>query len=143
MSSKKQLFILDENLSAILKEFLPREARTTLECGLRPHAPDDPDVVDLCQRERAILLTADIEFPRHFRRYQRSRNDCCYGLVLLPADEQKQVDVLKRLKAGKLRLKHPKDDVFRFEDVRMDNLLVNLRANPPEISELCDCTWQD
>jgi predicted nuclease of predicted toxin-antitoxin system len=143
MSRKRQPFILDKNLGEGLKNYLPRGARTTVECGLPPHAPDDPDVVDLCQRERAILVTADIEFPKHFRKYQKAHNDCCWGLLLLPAEEQKQINVLKRLAAGKLILKHPKDDIFRFEDVRMDNLLVNLRADPPVIAELCSCEWAD
>jgi hypothetical protein len=143
MSQKKQPFIIDNDLGPGIREYLPRDARTTVECGLPPHAPDDPDVIDLCQREEAILVTADLEFPKHFKKYQKAHNDCCWGLILLPGEEQKQIDVLKRLKAGKLNLKHPRDEIFRFEDVRWDNLLVNLRANPPAIVELCNCEWID
>ena len=143
MSSKKQPFIIDNDLGPAIREFLPKDARTTVECGLPPHAPDNPDVVDLCQREEAILVTADTEFPQHFKKYQKANNACCWGLLLLPGEEQKQIEVLKRLKTGKLQLKHPRDEVFRFEDVRWDNLLVNLRANPPEIAELCSCEWED
>ena len=99
--------------------------------------------MDLCQRENAILITADVEFWKHFQNYQRTHNRCCWGLVLLPGEEQKQVDVLKRVKAGKLALKHPTMRIFSFEDVRHDNLFVNLRANPPEVRELCDCEWMD
>jgi hypothetical protein len=106
-----------------------------------PNAPDDPDVIDLCQREHAILVTADAEFPQHFHRYQKAHNDCCWGLILLPSDELKQIEVLKRIKDGKLILKHPKDEIFKFEHVRMDNLLVDLRTNPPKIAELCECEW--
>jgi hypothetical protein len=73
--------------------------------------------------------------------YQKAHNDCCWGLLLLPDGELKQIDVLTRLRAGKLKLKHPREEIFRFEHVRLDNLLVNLRANPPEIGELCDCEW--
>jgi len=141
MSKKKQPFIIDHNIDADLKPYLPADARTTVECGLRPNAPDYPDVVALCQRENAILVTADAEFPQHFRKYQKEHNDCCWGLVLLPSEELKQIDVLKRIKAGKVKLKHPVDDDFHFENARMDNLFVNLRANPPTISELCDCKW--
>jgi hypothetical protein len=141
MSRKKQPFIIDNDLSPSIKDFLPRGARTTVECGLPPHAPDYPDVVDLCQQEEAILVTADTEFPQHFKRYQKEHNDCCWGLLLLPGDGQKQIDVLQHIKNGKLMLKHPKDEIFRFEDVRWDNLLVNLRASPPEIAELCACEW--
>jgi hypothetical protein len=143
MNKKKQPFILDNDLGECIKEYLPREARRTVEFGLPPHAADNPDVLDLCQREEAILVTADVEFPRHFRKYQKAHNYCCWGLILLPAEEPKQIDVLKRAKAGKLNLKHPKEEIFRFEDVRMDNLLVNLRANPPYVAELCDCEWMD
>lgn len=139
MSKKKQPFIIDNDLSAKLKPYFPADARSTLECGLRPNAPDYPDVVDLCQRENAILMTADAEFPRHFKRYQREHNECCWGLVLLPSEELKQIELLKRIKAGKLKMKDPVGNVFHFEYARADNLLVNLRANPPEISDLCDC----
>jgi hypothetical protein len=143
MSKKKQPFIIDNDLGANLKPYLPADARTTLECGLRPNAPDYPDVVDLCQRESALLVTADVEFPQHFKRYQREHNSCCRGLVLLPSDELKQIDLLKRIKAGKLKLKDPVGNAFHFEYARADNLLVNLRANPPEISDLCDCERYD
>jgi predicted nuclease of predicted toxin-antitoxin system len=141
MSKKRQLFIIDNDLGVNLKPYLPAEARTTVELGLRPNAPDYHDVVDLCQRENAILVTADTDFPEDFKRYQREHNECCWGLVLLPSEELRQIDVLKRVKAGKLKLKHPIDDVFYFENARADNLFVNLRSNPPEISELCDCEW--
>jgi hypothetical protein len=142
MNQKKQPFILDYNLSPVLKSHLPKDSRTTVECGLAPHAPDDL-VVELCQREQAILVTAEIEFLDHFRAHQRSHNECCWGLMMLPADTQKQVDVLQRVKSGKLRLKHPKERQFLFEDVRHDNLYVNLRANTPEVQEICECEWAD
>src|SRR5258706_6252231 len=112
MSKKKQPFIIDNDLGVNLKAYLPADARTTVECGLPPHAPDYPDVVDLCQRENAILVTADTKFAQHFEKYQREHNACCWGLVLLPSEELKQIDLLKRIKAGKLRLKDPIDDVF-------------------------------
>ena len=143
MSKKKQPFIIDNDVGVNLKPYLPADARTTVECGLRPDAPDYPDVVSLCQRENAILVTADTEFLRHLRRYQKEHKVCCWGLVLLPSEELKQIDILRRIKAGKLKLKDPIDDVFHFENARADNLFVNLRANPPEISELCDCEWDD
>ncbi|HEY1210199.1 MAG TPA: hypothetical protein VGE85_12575 [Terracidiphilus sp.] len=143
MSKKKQPFIIDHDLSAILKEFLPSDARTTVECGLRPNAPDYPDVVNLCQQEEAMLVTADTKFSNYLRRYQRERNTCCWGLVLLPADELSQIEILKRIKAGKLKIKHPVARVFQFEDARHENLFINLRANPPEVTELCTCEWED
>lgn len=143
MTKKNQPFILDADLSSNLKHYLQMGARTTVEYGLRHNAPDNPDVINLCQREHAILITADTGFLQHFRDYQKAHNDCCWGLLLLPDCELRQIDVLSRLRAGKLRLKHPKDDVLRFEDVRNDNLLVNLRANPPEIGELCMCEWDE
>lgn len=139
MSKKRQPFIIDHDLSAKLKLSLPADARTTLECGLPPNAPDYPDVVDLCQRESAILVTSDVEFPQHFKRYQKEHNVCCRGLVLLPSEELKQIDILKRIKSGKMKLKDPVGNDLHFEYVRSDNLLVNLRANPPEISDLCNC----
>jgi hypothetical protein len=58
MSEKKKPFIIDNDRGVNLKPNLPADARTTVECGLRPNAPDDPDVVDLCRRENAILVTA-------------------------------------------------------------------------------------
>jgi hypothetical protein len=143
MSKKKQPFIIDHDLGVNLKPYLPADARTTVECGLRANAPDYPDVVDLCQRENAILVTADTEFHEHFKRYQREHNECCWGLVLLPGEEMRQIEVLKRVRTGKLKLKDPTDDVFYFENARADNLFVNLRSNPPEISELCDCEWDE
>jgi hypothetical protein len=87
MSKKKQPFIIDNDLSAELKPYLPSDVRATVECGLRPNAPDYPDVVDLCQEEEAMLVAADTEFPDHLRRYQREHNTC-WGLVLLPSDEK-------------------------------------------------------
>lgn len=143
MSKKKQPFIIDNDLSAVLRAYLPSDARTTLECGLRPNAPDYPDVVDLCQRDQAMLVTADTEFPNHMRRYQREHNTCCWGLVLLPSEELKQIEVLRRIRDGKLKIKHPISRVFQFEDARHENLFVNLRSNPPEVTELCTCEWDE
>ncbi|MGA3332706.1 MAG: DUF5615 family PIN-like protein [Terracidiphilus sp.] len=143
MSNKKQPFIIDNDLSPRLRQYLPRNARTTAECGLRPHAPDNPNVIDLCQRKNAILVTADAGFLKHIKNYQRSHNDCCWGLLLLPDGELNQIDVLSRLKEGKIKLAHPKLETFSFELVRHDNLIVNLRSNPPEIRELCDCKWEE
>lgn len=143
MSDKKHPFIIDNDLSPHIREYLPRGARTTVELGLPSHAPDNPDVIELCQRESAILVTADTKFPKHFKDYQRAHNDCCWGLLLLPDGEQKQIDVLTRLKEGKLKLQYPKLQAFSFELARQDNLFVNLRANPPQIGELCDCEWID
>src|ERR1700677_4490130 len=96
----------------------PQNARSTVQCGLPAHAPDYPDVVDLCQKEKAILVTADTEFPDHLKRYQPKHNDCCWGLVLLPAEETKQIAILKRIRAGKLKLKHPIGHAFNFESAR-------------------------
>jgi predicted nuclease of predicted toxin-antitoxin system len=143
MSDKKQPFIIDNDLSPRLKDHLPREARTTVECGLRPNAPDNPNVINLCQRKNAILVTADTGFLKHIKDYQRRHNDCCWGLLLLPDGELSQVDALSRLQQGKIKLVHPKLETFSFELVRHDNLIVNLRANPPEIRELCDCEWEE
>jgi hypothetical protein len=143
MSKKRQPFIIDNDLGPALKTLLPGDARTTVECGLRPHAPDYPDIVDLCFREQAILVTADTEFPAHIKRYQKEHSDCRRGLLLLPSEELKQEEVLKRLKNKKIILKHPVDDEFSFETARWDNLLINLKANPPQVTELCNCKWQE
>jgi hypothetical protein len=74
MSKKKRLFIVDHDLGENLKPYLPADAGTTIECGLRSNAPDYPDVVDLCQREGAVLITADTKFPDHLRRHQREQD---------------------------------------------------------------------
>ena len=94
-------FIIDENLGAAIKAYLPAGSRTTVECGMRKGTPDLPFVLDLCQREEAMLVTADIEFPRHIKKYQRSHNDCCWGLMLLPADEAKANRCAAEAKTGK------------------------------------------
>ena len=143
MSKKKQPFIIDENLSAALKAFLPADSRTTEECGLKKGTKDYPWIMELCQREEAMLVTADLGFGKHVARYQREHNACCWGLLLLPDNEGKQIELLKRLKEGKIKLKHPVGDDFHFDLARHENLCINLRANPPEITELCDCEWED
>jgi hypothetical protein len=143
MSKKRQPFIIDENLSSALRPYLPADSRTTVECGLRKGTADYPFVLDLCQREKAMLVTADVEFPKHIQRYQRERNECCWGLLLLPGEEGRQVDILRRLKEGKMKLKHPRIHDFRFDYARRDNLFVNLRADPPQVTDLCDCEWED
>lgn len=143
MSKKKQPFIIDEDLGPALKPYLPADSRTTVECGVRKGTPDYPFILDLCQRKEAMLVTADVEFPKHIKRYQKEHNECCWGLMLLPGDEAKQVEVLRRLKEGKIKLKHPKDPNFRFDYARHDNLFVNLRADPPQVTDLCDCEWED
>jgi predicted nuclease of predicted toxin-antitoxin system len=143
MSKKKQPFIIDENLSAALKAFLPADSRTTVECGLKKGTKDYPWIMELCQREEAMLVTADIGFGKHVARYQREHNACCWGLLLLPDNEGKQIELLKRLKEGKMKLKHPIGDDFHFDVARHENLCINLRANPPEVTELCDCEWED
>lgn len=88
-----------------------------------------------------MLVTSDTEFYSHIKRYQRERNTCCLGLLLLPSEEVKQIDLLQRLRSGKLKLTHPLADMFHFEEARHENLFINLRANPPEVKELCDCEW--
>lgn len=143
MSKKKQPFILDEDLGDAPKRYLPADARTTVECGLRRGAKDYPFLLDLCQREEAMLVTADTEFPKHIARYQREHNDCCWGLLLLPGEEAKQIDVLRRLKEGRIKLKHPRDPDLKFDYARHDNLFINLRADPPEVRELCECRWEE
>lgn len=143
MSKKKQAFILDEDLSDALKPHLPAASRTTVECGLRKGTKDYPFVLDLCQKEQAMLVTADTEFPNHIKRYQREHNVCCWGLLLLPDKESKQIDVLKRLKEHKIKLKHPKSPAFHFDLARHQNLFANLRADPPQVTELCDCEWKN
>lgn len=143
MSKKKQPFIIDENLSAALKAFLPSDSRTTVECGLKKGTKDYPWIMELCQREEAMLVTADLGFGKHVARYQREHNACCWGLLLLPDNEGKQIELLKRLKEGKMKLKHPIGDDFHFDLARHENLCINLRANPPEVTELCDCEWED
>lgn len=143
MSKKKQPFILDEDLGPAIKTHLPADSRTTIECGLKRGTPDYPFILDLCQRKAAMLITADAEFPKHIKRYQKEHNECCRGLMLLPGDEAKQIDVLRRLKEGNIKLKHPKIPDFRFDYARHDNLFVNLRAEPPQVTDLCDCEWQD
>jgi hypothetical protein len=141
MNHKKHPFILDNNLNnPQLNDYLPRSAKTTVECGLKPH-DKDPLIVELCQRNHAILVTADLEFLKHFHDYQRSHNRCCWGLVMLPGEKLKQVEVLNKIKKGKLRLRHDRLEPFTFEDVRQCNLYVNLRADPPQIDEICDCEW--
>jgi hypothetical protein len=92
MSKKKQPFIIDENLSPAIKPYLPADSRTTVECGLKSGTQDYPFVLDLCQRTKTMLVTADIGFPRHIKRYQLAYNDCCWGLILLPGEEMKQVN---------------------------------------------------
>ncbi len=143
MSKKRQPFIIDNDLGPAIKEYLPADSRTTVECGMRPNTPDYPFLLDLCQREEAMFVTADTEFPAHVKRYQREHNDCCWGLLLLPSEELKQIDVLKRLRDGKIKLKHPKDDDFKFDYARHENLFINLRADPPEVRELCACKWDE
>jgi predicted nuclease of predicted toxin-antitoxin system len=143
MSDKKAPFIIDNDLSPRLKKYLPRDAKTTTECGLRPHAPDNPDVLDLCQRKNAILVTADTGFMKHVRDYQRAHNECCWGVLLLPDGEVNQIEVLSRLRSGKITFTYPKLKTFTFELARHDNLFINLRGNPPVIRELCDCEWNE
>jgi hypothetical protein len=82
-------------------------------------------------------------FTDHVKRHQREHNDCCWGLLLLPDNEGKQIEVLRRLKEGKTKLKHPKGHDFKFDFARHQNLCVNLRAEPPMVTELCDCKWDD
>lgn len=143
MSKKKQPFIIDENLSDTIKPYLPADSRTTVECGLRKGTKDYPFVMDLCQHEEAMLVTKDMGFTSHVKRYQHEHNDCCWGLLLLPDNEGKQIEILRRLKEGKIKLKHPKGHDFKFDFARHQNLCVNLRAEPPTVTELCDCEWEE
>ena len=141
MSKKKRPFVVDENLSEKVKRFLPSDSRTTVECGLKKGTKDYPWIIDLCQREEAMLVTADVGIHDHIARYQREHDDCCWGLLLLPDNDGKQIELLKRLKDGKIKLNHPLGDEFHFDIARHENLCVNLRANPPAVTELCNCGW--
>ena len=107
------------------------KSRPTVECGMRKGAPDFPFVLDLCQREEAMLVTADIEFPRHIKKNQRSHNDCCWQLMLLPADETKQIEA-SETETGKDQAHPSPNSHFHFDYARHDNL-VNLRAHPPTV----------
>jgi hypothetical protein len=77
------------------------------------------------------------------RRYQREHNDCCWGLLLLPDGQIKQIETLKRLKDGKIKLIHPVGDDFHVDNARHENLCINLRSDPPKVTELCDCEWDE
>jgi len=140
--SKRKHFIIDQNISPELKKFLAAGTRTTTECGLPPQAPD-PDALELCQQEHATLITADFGLPKHLDKYQKSHNTCGYGLFIVPIEQHRQIDLFKRMRTGKPKLKQPRDPVFRFEDAGDDNLLVDLRADQPKVVELCSCKWLD
>jgi hypothetical protein len=87
------------------------DLRTTVECGLGPNAPDYAGGCRFMPERGAMLVTADKEFPDDLGHYQREHNDCCWGLILLPSDELKQIEVLKRVRAGELKIKHFVDRV--------------------------------
>lgn len=50
-----------------------------------------------------MLVTTDKAFPDHLRRYPREHNECCWGLILLPTDELKRIEIRKRIRTGKLK----------------------------------------
>ena len=61
----------------------------------------------------------------------------------MPDNEGNKIEVLRRLKEGKIKLKHPKGRDFKFEFARHQNLCINLRAEPPTVAELCDYEWEN
>jgi len=142
-------FILDNSLSDSLKPYFPSlSAKKTVEYGLKSNAKDNPEVVALAFRQKAILVTTDIKMVEHCKAYQRSLSrklarKCVFGLLLLPDGDESQKRVLGDIKSGKRNLRHKQyKGHVTWEYVRTDNLVVNARTQDLQIQELCDCEWE-
>jgi hypothetical protein len=142
VSRKKVPFILDIHIGPEARAALPRPGKSTVEYGLPRHAPDNPEILDLCQREEGMLVTADVGFREHVKAWQKAHNDCAWGMILLPSEDLKAAAVLKSWQDGKVKLYHPRDgDELHYDLARGSNLLIDFRVDPPKVTELCDCPW--
>jgi hypothetical protein len=142
-------FILDNCLSDSLKPYFPSgSVKRTIEYGLKSNAEDNPEVVALAFRQKAILVTKDIKMIEHCKAYQKTLSrkldrKCVFGLLLLPDGEESQKRVLGDIKSGRRKLHHKQyKGQVAWEYVRTDNLVVNARTPDLQIQELCDCKWE-
>lgn len=138
------MFILDNSVKHLKQSFSEGASKTTVDCGLQPHAPDE-DVIDLAFRERAILVTADAKFEGKCRKFQSKRNRCLRGLLLLPDGREQQERVLLDIRQGRRIMCHAHFKISpTWEDIRKENLFVNARISGQlQLKDLCACEWED
>jgi hypothetical protein len=144
MSKRHYFFLLDNSVKHLRPFFPDGVTETTIDHRLAPHA-DDMDVIDLGRLRRAIIVTTDLKFPEKCQVYQRQKNTCLSGLLMLPDGVEAQKRVLGDLRSGKRKMQHPRyERPLTWADVNLDNLTVKLhRSGEPNISELCDCPWDE
>jgi len=145
MSKRHYFFLLDNSVKDLRPYFRECVTETTIDHGLAPHA-DDMEVIDLGWLRRAIIVTTDLKYPEKCKTYERQKNSCLAGLLLLPDGIEFQKRILEELRTGKrkmlyfTRYKKP----LTWVDVNQDNLTIKAhRDSNPDISELCDCPWDD
>ena len=137
------LVLLDINLSPELADFFPDgDAVLTTQLGLQPRA-DDMDVIELANRQHAILVTADCGIIRKCRRWQERHSKCLYGLLLLPQGIEFHRRILSDIRRGRRKLLHSEyDRSVTWQDVHDDNLLIQAHQQGfPRVGELCKCPW--
>jgi hypothetical protein len=137
-------FILDNNVKH-LKTLLPRgQAKTTVECGLRPEA-DDIAVIGLAYERKAILVTSDVGIVKKSKRFQSQRSVCLFGLLILPDGLEQQLRLLNDIRSRRKVFRHQQfERTVTWNNIREENLFVNARmAGQPGLQDLCDCDWED
>lgn len=144
MSKRHYFFLLDNSVKDLRPYFREGVTETTIDHELAPHA-DDLEVIDLAWYRSAIIVTTDLRFPEKCLLYQRQKNSCLYGLLLLPSGLEIQKRVLEELRSGKRKMIHSRyDKTVTWADVNHDNLLVRTyRESNPDVSELCSCPWDE
>lgn len=79
-------FIIDENLSPLLAEYLRSlkyDASSVREIGLK--GKSDEDLIEWIQKERAVIITCDLDFGEFF--YWQTLGK--FGVIILRSKSQK------------------------------------------------------
>jgi transcriptional regulator of heat shock response len=91
----------------------------------------------LCQELQSLLLTSDDAVISLLS----SESEAPWGAVLLPNNEDAQVNVLRRLSRDELSTRPSIDPRILVEHVRRNRLFLDLRPRDPIISVFCNCRW--
>jgi hypothetical protein len=124
-------FLVDERVSDRALPLLMGKVRDSKVLGLDQETPHE-DVIRRCQQEQLILVTTDLTYEAFLRECTNES----WGVLILPDEEASQISVLRRLSMGQLVFSRVNKKKFRIDHVRRNNLLVNLRLNPPTVRVL-------
>jgi hypothetical protein len=113
--------------------------------GPYPTDEDHYDVLQLGWENDALVITGDGGMIGKAQDFGRcgSHEHYLNGVIVLPPDQRRQVELLTKLIDGRLKIARIDDDDSAVVAIRDSNLGVDLRAKQPVAEPLCGCPWID